>query len=332
VPILGGHQPGVSFPEFVSHLGRYLDRRVVLGKVEGLPAQVTCQEHGLGWPITPEAWESDHALGQVLKHVAEQTGLTAREETRRVRVLTVERMKEPPAVESVPAGRANAGKAPPRDMVVSQWRDDPLYQASQALVGWWPGDGHLFDLAGAHHGARQGPVAFAQGRCGAAFSFPDGKGFVTVSRPAALVNTFTFAAWVNPTATRAATAERLDPVAGIRGQNYAIYPTYGKDMAGPGISVRSNGHPDFEPPHNNCPCALAYDTPVKGWTHVAVGYAQGRPTLYVNGEAVKTGVRSAWTIFPGTYFGDPSSGYGPYQGLLDEAMLFDRALSGAEIR
>jgi hypothetical protein len=88
----------------------------------------------------------------------------------------------------------------------------------------------------------------------------------------------------------------------------------------------------FEHTNDYCPCVLAHDTPIKGWTHVAVVYAQGRPTLYVNGEAVKTGVRSAWAVFPGTYFGDPDTGYGPYRGLLDEPMLFDRALSGAEIK
>jgi hypothetical protein len=77
---------------------------------------------------------------------------------------------------------------------------------------------------------------------------------------------------------------------------------------------------------------VAHDAPVKGWTHVAVVYEKGRPTLYVNGEAVRTGARSAWTVFPGTSFGDPDSGYGPYQGQLDEPMLFDRALSAAEIK
>src|SRR5262249_22811595 len=86
--------------------------------------------------------------------------------------------------------------------------------------------------------------------------------------------------------------------------------------------------------HNNdyCPCVVAHDVPVKGWAHVAVVYAEGRPTLYVNGEAVRTGARSAWAVFAGTYFGDPGTGYGPYQGLLDEPMVFGRALSGAEIR
>jgi RNA polymerase sigma factor (sigma-70 family) len=334
IPLVG-RGPGGSFPEFVVRLGRFVDRRVVLGKVEGLPAQVTWGEQGQ-WPVTPQSWEAEHAPGPVLKRVTEQTGLTVREETRRVRVLVVQRLKEPYAVQAVPSGEGVVAKPRAGDTGGPAWRDEPLFRASQALVNWWPADGHVFDLAGSSHGTRGGSVAFAPGRCGAAFAFPDGKGVVRAGRPAALVNTFTLAVWVNPTAPRAAAAERSDLYAGVRGQRYAVFPTHGgeagKGMVGCGISVGTNGIGVFEHTDDYCPCVLAHDTPVKGWTHVAVVYAQGRPTLYVNGEAVKTGVRSAWAVFPGTYFGDPDTGYGPYRGLLDEPMLFDRALSGPEIK
>ena len=59
------------------------------------------------------------------------------------------------------------------------WRDDPLYRASQALVRWWPAEGHAFDLAGPYH-FRGGYARFAEGRCGLGFSFPDGQGAVLV--------------------------------------------------------------------------------------------------------------------------------------------------------
>jgi RNA polymerase sigma-70 factor (ECF subfamily) len=93
--------PGAGLPfkppvaEFMQSLSRFLDRRVVLGKVDGLPEHVSWTEHALpfGQGLTPEEWEVAHAPGPVLKHVTEQTGLTVREETRRVRVLTVGRRK-----------------------------------------------------------------------------------------------------------------------------------------------------------------------------------------------------------------------------------------------
>jgi hypothetical protein len=58
-----------------------VDRRIVLGKAEGLPASVSWHEH------------SAEPFRDVLKRVTEQTGLAVREETRRVRVLIVERKK-----------------------------------------------------------------------------------------------------------------------------------------------------------------------------------------------------------------------------------------------
>jgi RNA polymerase sigma factor (sigma-70 family) len=225
------------------------------------------------------------------------------------------------------------------DAFKPDWLDEPLYTASTALVGWWPADGHLFDLAGARHGKRAGTVEFAKGYRGEGLSFPDGNGavalgkLVVMGRQADLVNTFTLAVWVRPAATR--DASRAGQYAGIVGQRYAIFPDHGGEAgkeAGCGLSVGTNGLGVFEHTHDNCPCVLQHDTPIRDWTHVAVVYAKGRPTLYVNGEAVKTGARSTWTVFPGTIFGDPGIGYGPYQGMIDEPMLFGRALSGDEIK
>src|SRR5262249_46045688 len=105
------------------------------------------------------------------------------------------------------------------------WLDDPLYRASEALVSWWPADGHELDLAGPHHGRQVGPVAFAGGCCGEGFSLPDGKGAVTVPRAAGLADTFTLLLWVNPTATRE--AGQPHPLTGTSGQRYAVFPTFG---------------------------------------------------------------------------------------------------------
>jgi hypothetical protein len=185
-------------------------------------------------------------------------------------------------------------------------------------------------------------VEFTKGYRGAGLSFADGNGavalgkLVVMGRQAELVNTFTLAVWVRPAATRATRAtDRADRYAGTVEQRYAIFPDHGGEAgkeAGCGLSVGTNGLGVFEHTHDNCPCVLQHDTPIRGWTHVAVVYEKGRPTLYVNGEAVKTGARSTWTVFPGTIFGDPGIGYGPYQGMIDEPMLFGRALTGDEIK
>jgi hypothetical protein len=88
---LGADWGGGDLAQFAQALGRFVDRRVVLGKVEGQPAQVGWHENQTG--EAPQLWEAEHALEPVLKHVTEQAGLTVTKETRRVRALVVERKK-----------------------------------------------------------------------------------------------------------------------------------------------------------------------------------------------------------------------------------------------
>jgi len=106
-------------------------------------------------------------------------------------------------------------------------------------------------------------------------------------------------------------------------QRYAIFPGWdaGNDnRAGCGISVGTNGVSLVEHTNHVIPCVLVHETPIKGWTHLTVVYANGQPTLHVNAVPVKTGVRSRFSVFPSTSFGNDNVhlGYGPYEGLVDE--------------
>jgi hypothetical protein len=235
-----------------------------------------------------------------------------------------------------------------------EWRNDPLYRVSGALVAWWPADGHAFDLVGSLHGTPVPPVGFDKGCRGRAFSFAPAKGGAVPPAPAGglpeappmaatggvwaaepeFTDTFTMALWVYPTATFQDNGN--NQYAGCQGQRYAVWASYGGlegKRAGCGISVGTNGVGLFEHAHDHIPCVLMHKADIKGWTHVAVVYAKGIPTLYVNGVAVKTGERSRRTVFPGAGFSDwGQTGYGPYEGLVDEATLFSRALTTEEIK
>jgi hypothetical protein len=221
--------------------------------------------------------------------------------------------------------------APPQ--AEPDWPDDPLYRACGSLVSWWPADGHALDLAGKNHGARAAGVGFEQGQSGLAFSFSGNSGETVATRTPALTGTFTLALWVLPRAART-TSSFPSRYLGASGQRYAVYPSHGGPAgthAGCGLSVGSNGVGLFEHTHDNLPAVLTHDVPIKGWVHVAAVYSAGRPTLYLDGKAVQSGQRSRWTVFPGTILGDPSNQYGPYHGLVDEVMLFSRALDAAEV-
>src|SRR5205807_3891286 len=99
------------------------------------------------------------------------------------------------------------------------------------------------------------------------------------------------------------TEVRTGDFAGQRGQRYALFPGWdggNNDRAGCGISVGTNGVSLFEHTNSVIPCVLVHATPIKGWTHLTVVYANGQPTLYLNGAAVKTGVPSPYPVFPST--------------------------------
>jgi RNA polymerase sigma factor (sigma-70 family) len=275
----------------------------------------------------------------------------------------------------------------------AEWRADPLYRVSGALVSWWPADGHAFDVAGSLHGTLLPPVGFDQGCRGRAFSFApakDAKGAAAppplaipgppapadvkpippphpapapakdgpilipalppgavfpnfadpltgeVAMPASeLTDNFTMALWAYPRATACLNDNVPFPqAAGLKAQRYAVVPPHGGlegKRAGCGISVGTNGVGVFEHTRDHLPCVAEHKAEIKGWTHIAVVYAKGTPTLYVNGTAVKTGAPSQWVVFPGTAFGDNRFNYGPYHGLVDEATLFSRALTAEEI-
>jgi len=175
--------------------------------------------------------------------------------------------------------------------------------------------------------------------------------------------TFTMAIWVKPdTDLRAMPKEgvsgRIDEV----GKFYAIPADpgdarFGAGAATAGLAVGRNGIFVVERAWDTCPAVLVAERPVSGWTHVAVVYRDGTPSLYVDGEFVREGLRSGKKVYGGVgsppppvdytlYFpgleslakaaketAPPSRGNVFYfEGNLAPARSFDRALDEAELR
>jgi YVTN family beta-propeller protein len=208
--------------------------------------------------------------------------------------------------------------------------------APEGLVSWWRAEGDARDAAGAHHGNPVGGVAYAAGRTGQAFSFNGVDGYVDSTTPSltGIPGTFTLAFWALPQGARTSTVESNSGVAGLEGQRYAVLPEWGGNSesgAGAGVSVGTNGISVVEHRPEYLPTVLVHDAVLSGWTHVAVVYENGTPRLYVNGAWVRTGNQSPYAVFPSKLFGTFSSLYGPYAGLLDEVLIYGRALADAEI-
>jgi hypothetical protein len=203
------------------------------------------------------------------------------------------------------------------------------------LVDWWQGDGNTLDIVGGDNGTLQNGASYALGSVGA-FSFNGINQYMSTSNEALtnITNNFTMEFWANPTFSLAITPETNTGTAGICCQRYAIFPAQSpNDSAGAGVSVGTNGISVFELAGYYMPSLLVYQAPILGWTHVAVVYQNKQPTLYVNGQWVRTGQTSSRSfIYPSAELGGDPVGYGYFAGLLDEVAIFNRALSATEVQ
>jgi RNA polymerase sigma factor (sigma-70 family) len=90
-PKAGGSGSG-DFAALLKQAGTFIGKRVVAGDVRDLPKKRLSWHYNLPEGVfTDEGWQAAHDPEGVLKHLAEQTGLTFKEESRKVRVLVVER-------------------------------------------------------------------------------------------------------------------------------------------------------------------------------------------------------------------------------------------------
>ena len=147
------------------------------------------------------------------------------------------------------------------------------------------------------------------------------------------MDNFTIEAWVKPNATHQIDTESSSGISGTSGKRYLFWPDQmGPLNAGAGISVGTNGISVYEHGDSYLPALAVYSGTISSsqWTHIAVVYVNKRPSIYVNGTLVHTGLQStrahvyAPHVIGGGY-------YGYYSGLVDEVAAYDTALPGADI-
>lgn len=152
-------------------------------------------------------------------------------------------------------------------------------------------------------------------------------------------DSFTLSMWAKPDIDlRVLPAESIEGRINETGKNYLVPARSGRDMHGEGTAVAGlalgrNGAMVIERVGpDSVPAVLVSHAPVSGWTHVALVYERGTPSLYLDGKLVKTGLRSGRTVFAGgsdapsplgvTYF---------FEGLATPTQTVARALTPAEI-
>jgi hypothetical protein len=201
--------------------------------------------------------------------------------------------------------------------------------ASSALVARYSGDGNADDAVAGNNGTLVGGVTFAVGRVGQAFSFGGVDGFVQVPNSASLETpTISVEAWVNSTTPVNNAYVVAKGASGDTAASYALY------VQGGGLAFYIfDGVNYVESPYSD---PGIWDG---NWHHVVGTFDGATVRLYVDGLEVGAGTPAAAQIgygllttndlFIGSYQGDAAH---PFQGLIDEPSVYNRALISAEIQ
>ncbi len=172
----------------------------------------------------------------------------------------------------------------------------------------------------------------------------DGKSRLsTAGRPngsesGSYLNTFSMVAWVQPTADIALPSQSTSGTSGVTdNRNDVVYPppahdVFGWSYAGTGLSVGRNGACVYEHGAHYFAAPLVYSGAIAGWTHIAVIYREGVPSLYVNGHWVKNGVKGPVQVHSGIGVSHARGLPPPFRGEIVGLTQFPNALDAEAIR
>ncbi|MEQ6902448.1 LamG-like jellyroll fold domain-containing protein, partial [Nocardioides sp. YIM 152588] len=205
----------------------------------------------------------------------------------------------------------------------------PAPTGPPGLVAGWSFDeasgSTVADLSGnGNDGAVLGGTSWVSGKYGGALSFDGASGRVSVPASASLdlSSAMTLMAWIEPTASQSGwrtIMQRETDAYFLNASNStgALRPSGGGTIGGGAAFVTGTTA-----------------SPVGQWTHVALTYDGAELRLYVNGQLAASSPKGGAvqsTSNPLSIGGN--SPYGEYfQGLIDEARVYDRALSAADVQ
>lgn len=202
------------------------------------------------------------------------------------------------------------------------------------LIGWWPLDGAPADIApvaAPHDGTPKGQATMGPGVVSGGALFPllrEAGGHMTVPNDDGafdLANDFTVEAWVYPNASAsAAGAERMIVSRGAR-------RAWSVGLAADGTLRATKGNDERVIQTAIVPAA-------ERWQHIAVTFASDGVRFYLDGQlahldegAVATANITYDTPRESVVWGAVDADGGFLDGWLDEASIYQRALSAAEI-
>ena len=151
---------------------------------------------------------------------------------------------------------------------------------------------------------------------------------------------FTISLWIRPESNSSVQSAGGGRPAAMWGSFAASYPyvagnseaLYGKGHAVAAINATRAGVAVMEKAGSQpLKCVLSYNNKLSSWTHVAVVYKAGAPSIYINGELKATGKASGHTVHP-TYKDVKESGNSLYFEGDFKMKVLSESLTASEVK
>ncbi len=199
------------------------------------------------------------------------------------------------------------------------------------LVGWWAGEADTADYAGGNPGYLVNGPSYASGKVGEAFNFNgDGQSMSVVAAPTlSMRNNLTVMSWfkVDQLAAAAYAEIFIKPLG-----SYAPFDVYAYHNEG-FIKVYLDGSTTGT--SLDMRLTSSSTITVGSWHHVAFAMdGNNLVSFYLDGQLQGTRQLSAPLMdhaIAALKVGNDNSGYGSLHGMVDELMIFNRALTAGEI-
>jgi hypothetical protein len=199
----------------------------------------------------------------------------------------------------------------------------PCVPPPAGLVGWWRGEGDAKDSIGTNHGTLVNGVGFVAGEVGQAFNF------TAISSGVALANStnlqlqdFTLEVWI-----------KRGSVTRSSWDIYGIAHVLGAAWGGYGMGLNDKGNIFLSKIGYSNVFSTNSVSDTNGFHHVVVTKSGSTVMFYIDGAAETSPPYDPGFVFNGTFaIGARGSDYAAtFLGAVDEASIYNRALTSAEV-
>jgi hypothetical protein len=206
----------------------------------------------------------------------------------------------------------------------------PCVPPPAGLVSWWRGESNAWDQAGVNPGVLRNGAGFGAGAVGQAFNFNGTSQYLDVTNSPSLnpTGSISVEAWIYPRQPLNATA----PIIKKAGEGTATQDGYALEVSGT-TALRFGVYLSGVRSWRYAPSAPLYPNQ---WSHVVGVFNGTNVAIYLNGALVGTPTAASGQIVPSgnnLQIGhDPITTSRYFNGLIDEASVYNTALSATQIQ